>query len=328
MKTQILGIGHALPPKVLTNNELEKMVDTTEEWIIERTGIRERRIADNNTATSDLSYQASLMALERSGISAEEIDLIIVGTLTPDMLLPSTACFVQDKLGAINAAAFDVAAGCTGFVYALTTAKKFLQSPQYKYALVIGGEVLSCVTDYADRNTCVLFGDGAGAVVLGKGSGDSGIINTYLGADGSGAKHLYVPAGGSRMPASLQTVNDRMHFMRMNGNEIFRFATRITLEISNKLLEMAGLDYKDVDIFIPHQSNLRIIKTAMKRMKIPEEKTLINIRDFGNMSAACIPVGLSLAEQEGRLNPGDLVLMVAFGGGLTYGGALVRWGRD
>lgn len=328
MKIKIMGIGHALPEKVLTNKELENIVNTTESWIIERTGILERRIADKQTATSDLSYQAALMALERSGIKAEEIDLIIVGTLTADMLLPSTACIVQDKIGACNAAAFDLGAGCTGFVYALTVAEKFLQSDQYKYALVIGAEVLSCVTDYTDRNTCVLFGDGAGAVVLGKGSGEAGIINTYLGADGSGAKHLCVPAGGSRMPASAETIKDKMHFLRMNGNEIFRFATRITTVVSEKLLNMAGLSYSDIDIFIPHQSNLRIIKTAMKRMKLPEEKILINIREFGNMSAACIPVGLSVAEQEGRLKPGDLVLMVAFGGGLTYGGALVRWGRD
>jgi len=328
MDTKILGMGHALPSKILTNEELEKMVDTSEEWIIERTGILERRIADTHTATSDLSYQAALMAIERSGIRAEELDLIIVGTATPDMLFPSTACIVQEKLGAWNAAAFDLAAGCTGFVYGLTVAEKFLQSPQYEYALVIGGEVLSRITDYTDRNTCVLFGDGAGAAVLGKGSGKSGIINTYLGADGKGGKYLHLPAGGSARPASFETVEERLHFIRMNGNEIFRFATRITVEVSKKLLEMSGLNYKDVDIFIPHQSNLRIIKTAMKRMNIPAEKTVVNLQKFGNMSAACIPVSLSMAEQEGRLKPGDLVLMVAFGAGLTYGGALVRWGRN
>lgn len=328
MKVQIKGMGHALPDRILTNRELENMVETDDKWIVERTGIRERRIADSNISTSDLAAEAAIMALKRAGINAEEVDLIIVATASPDMLLPATACFVQQKIGAFNAAAFDVGAGCTGFIYALTVAEKFLLDPDYKNVLVIGAETLSRITDYTDRNTCILFGDGAGAAVLGRGNSENGLLATYLGTDGSGTQHLYMPAGGSAQPATLQTIKDRLHYIKMNGNEIFRFATRITIEISNKILEKAGMKYEDVDLFIPHQSNMRIIKTAMRWMHMPEEKTLINVDRFGNMSSACLPVGISIAEKEGRISDGDNILMVAFGAGLTYGGALLSWGRD
>lgn len=328
MNVQVLGAGHALPSRVLTNKELEKMVDTTHEWIVERSGILERRIIDEDKAASDLGFEAARMALDEAGVEPEELDLIIVATATPDMLFPATACIIQERLEAWNAAAFDLEAGCTGFVYALTVAEKFLLSQQYKYALVIGTEALSRIVDYTDRNTCVLFGDGAGAVVLGKGNNGFGIICTYLGADGRGGKYLKVPAGGSALPANPQTVKERLHFIKMNGNEIFKFATRITVEVSEKLFAMSGLGYKDIDFFIPHQANIRIIKTAMKRMNIPPEKTLINLDVFGNTSAACIPIALSMSNQEGRLHDGALILMVAFGAGLTYGGALLRWGRD
>ncbi|MGI6452154.1 MAG: beta-ketoacyl-ACP synthase III [Syntrophomonadaceae bacterium] len=328
MNIQIKGMGHFLPETVLSNKDLEKIVDTSEEWIIDRTGIRERRIADPKANTSDLAIEASRVALERAGIKAEELDLIVVGTATPDMVFPSTACLVQDALGARNAAAFDLSAGCTGFIYALVVAEKFLNSTGCNNALVIGAEVLSRITDYSDRNTCVLFGDGAGAAVLGKGNSDAGIICSFLGADGSGGPFLQVPAGGCALPASEDTVKSRLHFIRMNGNEIFRFATRITMEASDRLLSMAKMTYDDIDFFVPHQSNLRIIKTAQKRMNLPLEKTLINVDKFGNMSAACIPVALSMAEEEGRIKPGHIVLMVSFGAGLTYGGALIRWGRD
>jgi len=327
MKAQILGVGHALPDRILDNKELAQMVDTSEKWIIERTGIHERRIIDDTETTSDISYRAALMALKGAGISAEELDLIIVATATPDMIFPATACIVQEKLKAWNAAAFDLAAGCTGFIYALTTAEKFLASSEYKYILVIGAEALSRITDYTDRATCTLFGDGAGAVVIGKGNSNSGILASYLGADGSGGKHLYLPGGGASQPASIETVENRLHYIKMNGNEIFRFATKITVEVSEKIFAMSGVKAEEIDLFIPHQSNLRIIKTAMKWMHIPEEKTLVTLGRFGNMSAACLPVGLSLAVQEGRLNAGDLVLMVAFGAGLTYGGVLLRWGE-
>ena len=325
---QIKGIGHALPERVLTNQEIEQMVDTDDKWIVERTGIRERRIADANMATSDLAAQAAGMALKRARILAEEVDLIIVATASPDMLIPATACLVQQKTGAFNAAAFDVGAGCTGFIYGLTVAEKFLLDPNFKNILVIGAETLSRITDYSDRNTCILFGDGAGAAVLGRGNSENGLLATYLGADGKGAEHLYMPGGGSARPASIQTVNEHLHYIKMNGNEIFRFATRITIEISKKVLELAGMTYKDVDFFIPHQSNLRIIKTAMKWMNMPEEKTLINVNQFGNMSSACLPVGLSIAEETGKIGAGDNILMAAFGAGLTYGGALLKWGRD
>ncbi len=328
MKVQIKGMGHALPDKILTNREIENMVETDDKWIVERTGIRERRIADSHISTSDLAAEAAIMALERAGVNAEEVDLIIVATASPDMLLPATACFVQQKIGAFNAAAFDVGAGCTGFIYALTVAEKFLMDSDYKNVLVIGAETLSRITDYTDRNTCILFGDGAGAAVLGRGNSENGLLATYLGADGSGTEHLYMPAGGSSQPATLQTIKDRLHYIKMNGNEIFRFATRITIEISNKILEKAGMKYEDVDLFIPHQSNMRIIKTAMRWMHMPEEKTLINVDQFGNMSSACLPVGISIAEKEGKISDGDNILMVAFGAGLTYGGALLSWGRD
>lgn len=328
MKTQIKGIGHALPARILTNNELEKMVDTSNEWIIERTGILERRIADIDTAASDLSYKAALMALERAGMRAEDLDLIIVGTSTPDMLFPSTACIIQDRLGALNVPAFDLEAGCTGFVYSLVVAEKFLLSPEYNNILVVGVDICSRITDYTDRNTCVLFGDGAGAAILGKGSGNYGILSTYLGADGSGGEFLCMPGGGSARPASLESIEQGLHYIKMDGNEIFRFASRITVQISEKLLEAAGYKYEDVDLFVPHQSNMRIIKSAMRRMKISEEKTVISVKQFGNMSAACLPVALSICEEEGRLKEGDLVLLAAFGAGLTYGGALLRWGRD
>lgn len=328
MYIQVMGMGHALPSKILSNKELETMVDTSHEWIVERTGVLERRIADPQTTTSDLCYQAALMALNNAGIEAEQLDLIIVGTTSPDMLFPSTACIIQERLQAFNAAAFDMEAGCTGFIYALAVAEKFLLSPTFNHVLVIGADLCSRFVDYTDRNTCILFGDGAGAAVLGKGSSKPGLLNTHIAADGRGGKHLYMPAGGSATPASVESVEGKLHFIKMNGNEIFRFASKVVVEIANILLDECGLQYQDIDLFIPHQANLRIIQTAMKRMSIPAEKTIINLDKFGNMSAACIPVALSMASAEGRLKSGDLVLMIAFGAGLTYGGAILSWGRD
>ncbi len=328
MKAQVKGIGHALPERILDNKQLEQMVDTSEKWIIERTGILERRIIDESETTSDLAYRAALMAIENAGIGVEELDLIIVATATPDMLFPATACIVQEKLGAWNAAAFDVAAGCTGFVYGITVAEKFLLSPEYNYVLVIGAEAVSRIIDYTDPTTCVLFGDGAGAAVLGRGDSEAGIIASYLGADGRGGQHLYVPGGCAAQPTSMETLEKGLHFLKMNGNEIFRFATKITVEVSEKIFAMTGVKAEDIDLFIPHQSNMRIIKTAMKWMQIPAEKTIVTVDQYGNMSAACLPVGLSLAVQEGRLKTGNLVLMVAFGAGLTYGGVLLRWGSE
>lgn len=328
MSVQVRGTGYAFPSTILSNKDLEQMVDTKDQWIVERTGIKERRIADALTPTSTFCIEAGLMALKNAGITADQLDLIIVATSTPDMLLPSTACLVQAHLEAWNAAAFDLEAGCTGFVYALSVAEKFLLSPAYKTVLIIGADLCSKFVDYTDRNTCILFGDGAGAMVLGTASGDKGILSSYLGADGRGAKMLYIPAGGSALPSSAKTLESKLHHIKMNGPEVFRFASKIIVQIANKLLEMASLTYQDVDLFVPHQANLRIIQTAMKRMNIPMGKTVINLDKFGNTSAASIPVALSLAEEDGRLKSGDLVLIIAFGAGLTYGGALIRWGSD
>lgn len=328
MNIHVKGTGHAFPSTILSNKDLEQMVDTNDQWIVERTGIRERRIADQNTPTSAYCIEAARMALEESGVKVEQLDLIIVATSTPDMLFPSTACIVQAQLEAWNAAAFDLEAGCTGFAYAFSVAEKFLLSPEYNHVLVIGADLCSRFIDYTDRNTCILFGDGAGAMVLGKTNSDKGILSSCLGADGRGANMLYMPAGGSALPSSIETIEGRLHSIRMNGPEVFRFASKIIVETANKLLDSAGLTYQDVDLFVPHQANIRIIQAAMKRMQIPAEKTIISLDKFGNTSAASIPVALSLAEKEGRVNSGDLVLIIAFGAGLTYGGALINWGSE
>lgn len=328
MKIQVKGIGYSLPSKILSNKDLECMVDTTDQWIIDRTGVRERRIAPPDTATSDYSYEAALMALKQARVKPEEIDLIIEATSTADMLFPSTACQVQERLKAWNAAAFDLEAGCTGFIYGVDVAEKFLLSPSYQNILVIGADLVSRVVDYTDRGTCVLFGDGAGAAVLSRGSDKYGIMASNLGADGRGGKHLYMPGGGSAQPATVESVEARQHYLKMNGQEIFKFATAIIEQVANRLLDEAGLSYDDIDIFVPHQANLRIIKAAVRRMHLAPEKALINVDKYGNMSAACIPVALAEAEREGRLKPGDIVMMIAFGAGLTYGGTIMRWGRD
>jgi 3-oxoacyl-[acyl-carrier-protein] synthase-3 len=328
LKIQVKGIGYSLPSNILSNKDLECMVDTTDQWIVDRTGVRERRIAPLGTATSDYSYEAALMAMQQAGVKPEEIDLIIEATSTADMLFPSTACQVQERLAAWNAAAFDLEAGCTGFIYGVAVAEKFLLSPSYKNILVIGGDLVSRVVDYTDRGSCILFGDGAGAAVLSRGSDQYGLLASYIGADGRGGKHLYMPAGGSAQPATLESVEARQHYLKMNGQEIFKFAATIIDQVATRLLDEAGLTYEDIDIFVPHQANLRIIKAAVRRMNIAPEKTLLNIQKYGNMSAASIPVALSEAEQEGQLKPGDLVLMIGFGAGLTYGGMIMRWGSD
>ena len=328
MGAQVKGTGYAFPAAVLSNKDLEQMVDTNDQWIVDRTGIRERRIADSHTSTSTFCIEAALMALKNSGLEAEQLDLIIVCTSTPDMFFPSTACIVQAHLEAWNAAAFDLEAGCSGFVYGLSVAEKFLLSPACKNILVIGADLLSKIVDYTDRNTCVLFGDGAGAMVLESISGENRILGSYLGADGRGADMLYLPAGGTARPSSFETVEGKLHSIKMNGPGVFRFASKVIVETAQKLLNMAGLTYQDIDLFVPHQANLRIIQTAMKHMNIPAEKTVINIDKFGNTSAASIPVALSMAEEEGRLKSNDLVLIIAFGAGLTYGGALIRWGSE
>lgn len=302
-------------------------MDTSDEWILSRTGIRERRICDPDVATSDLAFSAAEKALKEAGIEAGDLDLILVATVTPDMVFPSTACLLQARLGASQAAAFDLSAGCTGFVYAMAVAERFMTAADYAYVLVVAAETLSRVTDYTDRNTCVLFGDGAGAMVLGKGQGPNGILSTYLGADGSGESLLYIPAGGSRLPASQQTVADHLHYMRMQGNEVYRFAVTTIPECAARVLEPAGISIDEVDHFVFHQANLRILQTAAKRMKIPWEKMLVNIERYGNMSAACIPVAVAEAVDDNLIHFGQLLLMVGFGAGLTMGSVLIRWGR-
>ncbi|HZK24935.1 MAG TPA: beta-ketoacyl-ACP synthase III [Oscillospiraceae bacterium] len=320
----ILGVGSAVPPKIVTNSDLEKIIDTSDEWIRTRTGISERRVVEDGVFTSDLAAQAAEKALQAANTTAEEIDLIIVATITPDTIMPSTACFVQAKLGAKKAFAFDLSAGCTGFIYALSVGRLYIQSGLYRRVLVIGAEVMSKFLDWSDRSTCILFGDGAGAVVLGPVE-EPGFINVTLGADGSLAELLVVPAGGSQLPASQQSVAERQHYIKMNGHETFKFAVRVMGEVTQQALDAAGLVKEDLDFLVPHQANLRIIESARKRLKLPPERVIVNIDRYGNMSSASIPVALDEAIQQGRLKRGDLMALVGFGAGLTWGAALVRY---
>ncbi|MFC3746708.1 beta-ketoacyl-ACP synthase III [Paenibacillus sp. GCM10012306] len=321
----IIGTGKYVPEKILTNSDLEKIVDTNDEWIVSRTGIRERHIAAPHEATSDLAYEASLKALESAGMKAEDLDLIIVATITPDSSFPSTACILQDKLGAKGAAAFDLSAACSGFVYSLATAVGFIQNGMYNNALIIGADTLSRITDYTDRNTCVLFGDGAGAVIIGEVPEGRGFQSFDLGAEGSGGDLLKQEAGGSRLPASHSTVEDKKHYIYMNGREVFKFAVRIMGTATERVLTKAGLSKEDVDLFVPHQANIRIIQSAMQRLDLPPEKCVINVDRYANTSAASIPLALVEAAEEGRMKEGDKVLMVGFGGGLTWGASVLVW---
>lgn len=321
----ILGTGKYNPERRLTNQELETMVDTNDEWIVTRTGIRERRIAAAHEATSDLAYEASLKALDAAGITADQLDLIIVATITPDMFFPSTACIVQEKLGAKNAAAFDLSAACSGFIYGLANASGFIAMGTYKYVLVVGADTLSRITDYTDRNTCVLFGDGAGAVVLGAVPEGRGFKSFKLGADGAGGELLCIRGGGSRLPSSAQTIADKHHFLYMNGRDVFKFAVRVMGSAAEEALAMAGMDKENIDLLIPHQANIRIIQSALERLSLSEDKCMINVDRYGNMSAASIPVALAEAVEEGRLKEGDRLVMVGFGGGLTWGASVLVW---
>lgn len=310
MNTGIIGIGRYLPEKIVTNADLEKMVDTSDEWIRTRTGIEERRIADNETDTSDMAYEAAKSAIADADITAEEIDLILVATVTPDRPFPSVACLLQERLGAKRAAAMDVSAACAGFMYGMITAKQFIDNGAYKHVLVVGVEKLSKVTDWDDRNTAVLFGDAAGAAVLGPVPDDKGILAFELGADGSGAKHLY------------QEEN-----IIMNGREVFKFAVRQMGESSVNVIEKAGLKKEDVDFLIPHQANIRIMEAARQRLELPIEKMSKTVNKYGNTSAASIPVSLVEDLEAGRVKENDVVVMVGFGGGLTWGAIIMRWGK-
>ncbi|MDP8230495.1 MAG: beta-ketoacyl-ACP synthase III [Candidatus Gorgyraea atricola] len=320
----ILGLGCYLPPKKLTNSDIEKMVDTTNEWIITRTGIKERRIAPKEVAASDLGVEASKAAIENAGLKPEDIDLIITATITPDMAFPATACIIQDKIGAKNAAAFDINAACTGFVYGIVLAKQFINTGTYNNVLVVGTEKLTSIVDWTDRSTCVLFGDGAGACVVGK-SKEKRIVSSFLGADGSGGHLLSMPAGGSRLPATEDTVKNKLHFLKMEGNEVFKIAVRIMVQAADKAIKKVGLKPSDINLVIPHQANIRILMAVAKRLGLPEEKIFLNIEKYGNMSAASTAVALAEAGQQGKLKKGDNVVLVAFGGGLTYGAAVIKW---
>jgi 3-oxoacyl-[acyl-carrier-protein] synthase III len=320
----ITGLGCQVPERVVTNDELSTMMDTSDEWIRERTGIRERRIAAPDEALSDLCMPASEQALEDAGVKGSDIDLIIVATVTPDMAFPSTGALLADQLGAADAAAYDLSAGCTGFMYAIAQAYGMLAGGLSQRALVVGGDVLSKLMDWTDRSTTVLFGDGAGAVVMER-VGDGGFLGFELGADGSGGPQLYLPAGGSRLPTSAETVAERKHFVQMNGREVFKFATRVLVSSAEAVLATCGRTIDDVDVYVPHQANVRIIEHARKKLGIPEEKVVIDVDRYGNTSSGSIPLALADAREDGRLQAGKLVLMTGMGAGLTWGSGLIEW---
>ena len=325
-KTRISGLATFVPPRLLTNQDLEKLVDTSDEWILQRTGIRERHIVDPGIATSDLAKEAALQAIARAGLTPADIDFIVVGTTTPDTIFPSTACLLQNKIGAPHAWGFDLGAACSGFTYAVTTAAHMVAAGTHRHALAVGADVMSSIIDYTDRSTCVLFGDGAGAVVVSPAEeGGFGIIDFEHEIDGSGGDALCMPAGGSRLPASHETVDQRLHYVKQDGKAVFKFAVRKTEEICGRILERNKLGANDIDLFVSHQANRRIIMHAAERLGLAPEKVVINIEEYGNTTAATIPLALSDAIAAGRLKKGDLVLLASVGAGFTVGTILLRW---
>ncbi len=322
---KITALGCYTPPRVLTNQDLEKLVDTTNEWILSRTGISERHIAAPEMATSDMAFEAAAIALENRGIAARELDAIIVCTVTPDMMFPSTACLVQHKLGARGAWGFDLIAACSGFVYGLTTAAHFVKAGSHKKVLVIGADTMSRIIDYSDRATCVLFGDGAGAMLVEPGEDGDGFIGFLNEIDGSGGDALKMPAGGSRMPSTAETVKNHLHYVKQDGGQVFKYAVRKMYEVCRDLLEQNGLTANDVNVLIPHQANRRIITAAAERLGIGCERVMINIDRFGNTTAATIPLATQDAINEGKLHKGDIVMFAAVGAGFTVGANLWRW---
>lgn len=321
----IVGTGVYLPQRVLTNSDLEKLVETNDEWIVSRTGIRERRIISDDMATSDMAVEAAKMALRNAGVRAEDVDLIMIATVTPDMVFPSTACLVQEKLGAGKAAAFDLSAGCSGFMYGIGVASQFIETGMYKTVLVIGAESLSRITNWKDRSTCILFGDAAGAAVLQPVAEGTGILSVELGADGSGGDLLKLAIGGTRTPVTVDNCYDDGRFIYMAGGSVMKFAVRIMGESALTALGKAGLHKKDINCLIPHQANIRIIDAAAKRLDLPMEKVFVNVHKYGNTSAASIPVALHEAVTEGRIQKGDNVVLVGFGAGLTWGASVMNW---
>lgn len=325
VRAKISALGTHVPPRLLTNADLEKMVETSNEWILERTGIRQRHIVDKGMATSDLAIEAAKEALRQRGLAPNEVEAIFLATVTPDMFFPATACIVQDKIGAKGAWGYDISAACSGFVYALQTAVKFVESGAHKKVLAIGSDVMSSIINYQDRATCVIFGDGAGAVLVEPASDENCFIDFMHEVDGSGACSLYMPGGGSRNPSSHETVDRKMHYVHQDGQAVFKYAVRKMAETSEALLKRNGFTGKDVGLFVPHQANRRIIMSSAERLGLKEDRIIINIDEFGNTTAGTIPLALESARQQGRLKKGDLVLIAAVGAGFTVGACLLRW---
>jgi 3-oxoacyl-[acyl-carrier-protein] synthase-3 len=325
-RVKISALGTYLPPRVLTNADLEKMVDTTDEWIMSRVGIRERHIVDKGVAASDLAVEAVKNLVASHPMDLQEVDLIVVGTVTPDMMYPSTACLVQNKLGIANTWGFDVSAGCSGFLYAFNTGVKFVESGRYKKVLVIGSDVNSSMTDYTDRAVCIIFGDGAGAVLLEPAQdGDVGVIDHVAQIEGAGGQFLYMPGGGSLNPATHETVDQKMHYIHQDGKNVFKYAVKKMAEMTERILARNNMTGKDVDCFIAHQANLRIITATAERLGMPMEKVIVNIDRYGNTTAGTIPIAMQTALEEGKLKKGDMVLLAAVGAGFTSGATLLRW---
>jgi 3-oxoacyl-[acyl-carrier-protein] synthase-3 len=324
-RAEIVGWGMYVPQRVVTNDDLAQMVDTSDEWIRSRTGIEQRYIAGSHESTTQMAIEAAQAALRVADADPREIDLIIVATATPNHAFPSSACGVQNALGATRAGAFDLSAGCSGFVYGLVMGHQAIASGEHNLVLVIGSETLSRVVNWEDRSTCVLFGDGAGAVLLRASEGPAGVLATHLGSDGSGAQMLIIPAGGSALPATAETVSKKLHTIQMNGQEVFRFATTIVAEATEQVLKKAAIKPEDVDLIIPHQANLRILSSAAKRLNIPLERFVVNLQKYGNTSAASVPIALCDAVASGRVKPGQNIVLVGFGAGLTWASALIKW---
>ena len=324
----ILGTGFYVPEKIMTNADLEKIVETSDEWIVERTGIKERRIAEGNQPMSDLALRAAKAALTDAGVAAEDLDLIIVATLTSDRIIPSTACMIQNLLGAKHAAAFDLSAACSGFAYAASVAAQFIETGAYKKALVIGAETLSKYINWEDRNTCVLFGDGAGAAVLGQVEEGYGILSFDLGSDGSGGDAIQIPSSGSLMPVSKESIDQKLNLIHMNGRDVFKFAVKAMGKTVKNSLAKIDMPQEKIDWLVPHQANIRIIESAAKRLSMPMDKVIVNIHKYGNMSAACIPIALAEAAAAKRFKKGDIIALSGFGAGLTWASCIIRWSKE
>lgn len=324
----ILGTGFYVPEKIMTNADLEKIVETSDEWIVERTGIKERRIAEDNQPMSDLALRAAKTALADAGVAAEDLDLIIVATLTSDRIIPSTACMIQNLLGAKHAAAFDLSAACSGFAYAASVAAQFIETGAYKKALVIGAETLSKYINWEDRNTCVLFGDGAGAAVLGQVEEGYGILSFDLGSDGSGGDAIQIPSSGSLMPVSKESIDQKLNLIHMNGRDVFKFAVKAMGKTVKNSLAKIDMPQEKIDWLVPHQANIRIIESAAKRLSMPMDKVIVNIHKYGNMSAACIPIALAEAAAAKRFKKGDIIALSGFGAGLTWASCIIRWSKE